>query len=135
MTNKILKIAIAVGGVIVVVLAVVVLSLWDHQRWASEQSISNTPTTSQSWQAGHDWVTMPGPIIGNSIVGNAKYLAQSHPEMSPWFCQRELNLYMSTGVDPLTAHHWVNRSDWYQGCLAGMAENSTGGHVGSGTSH
>ena len=38
MTNKILKIAIAVGGVIAVILAIVVLSLWDHQRWAAEST-------------------------------------------------------------------------------------------------
>ena len=41
MTNKILKIAIAVGGVIAVILAIVVLSLWDHQRWAAESTRPN----------------------------------------------------------------------------------------------
>ena len=126
-TNKIaIGIIAAVSGAILVVVAVVLLYVWDQHR-ASGPTISNTPTvtTSQSWQAGHDWVTTPQPIIGNSILGNAKYIARSFPEQSASFCQGELNLYRTFESSPAFKHPAINESEWYQGCLAGMAENST----------
>ncbi|MGO9381164.1 MAG: hypothetical protein ACLP4W_03485 [Mycobacterium sp.] len=86
-------------------------------------------TMSQSWQAGHDWVTGANPTpMGQSISHNAKYIAQSHPNMSASFCQEELVAYQLPDVVQVVHpdHPVIDQVDWYQGCLAGMAENYGG---------